>query len=69
MSTLQFDQSQLGFNADVVVIGAGLSGLVATRRLVAEGVNVLTLEARERSGGPWGAVRSMVNRMIWVHNG
>lgn len=51
MSTLQFDQSQLGYNADVVVIGAGLAGLVATRRLTAEGVNVLILEARDRSGG------------------
>ena len=51
MSTLQFDHSQLGFNADVVVIGAGLAGLVATRRLVAEGVNVLTLEAKDRPGG------------------
>ncbi|MFM2033203.1 MAG: hypothetical protein RLZZ297_1968 [Chloroflexota bacterium] len=51
MSTLQFDYNQLGYNADVVVIGAGLSGLVATRRLAAEGVNVLALEAKERVGG------------------
>lgn len=51
MSNLQYDANQLGYNADVIVIGAGLSGLHATRRLVQEGANVLLLEARERVGG------------------
>jgi monoamine oxidase len=54
VSTLQFDQNMLGFNADVVIIGAGMAGLVATRRLIQEGVNVLTLEARDRAGGRMG---------------
>lgn len=51
MSNLQYDANQLGFNADVIVIGAGLSGLYTTHRLIQEGANVLVLEARDRVGG------------------
>jgi monoamine oxidase len=36
---------------DVVVIGAGISGLSAARRLVASGASVRVLEARDRVGG------------------
>lgn len=37
--------------AEVVVAGAGLAGLVAARELVAEGKDVVVLEARNRVGG------------------
>jgi len=38
-------------DVDVVVIGAGLSGLTAARQLRKEGLNVHILEARARTGG------------------
>jgi len=37
--------------ADVAVVGAGVAGLSAARRLVAEGRDVVVLEARDRVGG------------------
>jgi monoamine oxidase len=37
--------------ATVIVIGAGVSGLAAARRLADEGVNVIVLEGRDRIGG------------------
>ena len=35
----------------VVVVGAGLAGLVAARRLVDRGIECIVLEARDRVGG------------------
>ena len=37
--------------ADVAVVGAGLAGLVAARRIAATGAQPLVIEARDRVGG------------------
>jgi monoamine oxidase len=41
----------MGHDADVIVVGAGVAGLVAARRLEAQGLSTLVLEARDRVGG------------------
>lgn len=38
-------------NPDVVIVGAGSAGIAAARRLLAEGLTVTVLEARNRVGG------------------
>lgn len=44
-------QTDLPQHADVIVIGAGISGLSAARELVDQGLNVVVLEASNRIGG------------------
>lgn len=49
--TLPTAARALPTNPDVVVIGAGAAGIAAARRLVAEGLEVVVIEAADRIGG------------------
>lgn len=51
-------------SVDVVVVGAGLSGLVAAHTLVARGVSVQVVEARHRVGG-----RTLTRRPFHTESG
>src|SRR5262245_27907936 len=58
--------------ADVIVIGAGASGLAAARELVDAGRKVIVVEARERIGGRVWTDRSLPGLALdmgatWVH--
>lgn len=59
-------------DAQVVVVGAGIAGLAAARRLRSEGYKVLVLEARERIGGRVWTDRTWEDAPVdlgasWIH--
>ena len=57
-SSAQAKAARSGTSVDVVVIGGGLSGLIAARAIKRQGRSVLLLEAKPRIGG------RMVNQAV-----
>ncbi|BFZ06104.1 hypothetical protein BsWGS_09143 [Bradybaena similaris] len=51
-------------SADVVVIGAGISGLTAARSLKQSGLEVLVLEARDRVGGRMYTIENKMSKYL-----
>jgi len=51
MSSRRPDHGENGEEVDVVIVGAGLAGLTAARKLERGGASVAVLEARDRVGG------------------
>ncbi|NOX91200.1 MAG: FAD-dependent oxidoreductase, partial [Gammaproteobacteria bacterium] len=51
LSLIHLSACESSADVDVVVIGAGLSGLSAARELAKNDVSVLVVEARSRVGG------------------
>jgi monoamine oxidase len=58
------DQLAQTERCDVVVVGAGLAGLSAARRLLEAGVSVAVLEARDRVGGRTFSVWEADDRLV-----
>ena len=61
------------YDADVVIIGAGMAGVSAARELVDRGVeSVVVLEARDRIGGRTWSVNTSVGQVdagaMWIHD-
>lgn len=51
LSEANRSESEMTANGKVIVVGAGMAGLAAARRLQQKGISVVVLEARNRIGG------------------
>ena len=50
-SPMNNDTSKGNRQTNIIIVGAGLAGLTAARELMAAGIDVVILEARDRVGG------------------
>lgn len=54
---------QNSIDADVIVVGGGIGGLYAARKLITKGLSAIVLEARERVGGRLLTINENGNRL------
>jgi cation diffusion facilitator CzcD-associated flavoprotein CzcO len=57
------EQQRLGNIRSVAVIGAGISGILATKYLLEAGLDVTVFERHEKPGGVW-SVEIMINSQV-----
>ena len=71
LSKVSFGNNQIVAGKDVIVIGAGISGLVAASTLIQKGANVIILEAKNYIGGRIRTDRSLGTPFEygagWIH--
>ncbi|MEZ7924683.1 MAG: FAD-dependent oxidoreductase, partial [Flavobacteriales bacterium] len=46
-----YENTEIGFQGDVIIVGAGASGLAAAKKLEEEGISYQILEATNKLGG------------------
>ncbi len=54
-------------NADVIVIGSGIGGLVTATQLAAKGASVIVLERYLIAGGVAAILSAMAIVLMWAH--
>ena len=57
----------LTLDADVIVIGSGIGGLVTATQLAAKGASVIVLERYLIAGGVAATLSAMAIALMWAH--
>lgn len=52
-------------STDVIIVGAGLTGLILAKNLAEQGINFLVLEGRERVGGRIHSIKTQGGAVVF----